>query len=156
MLAHLVPLHLPKPQLKLAKRNQQPYVWDVVRKKYLLLTPEEWVRQHWVHLLQAKGYPLSNIQLEGGFAQNNLRKRSDILVYKQAKPFLLVECKSPQVPISQATMDQAAQYNLHYKAPFIALSNGLTHYCAEVSPTPDSESQGEKQFQFIHEIPSYH
>lgn len=151
MLRHLIPLNLPTVNLKLAKRNEQPYVWDIIRKKHLLLTPEEWVRQHWIHLLDAKGYPLSNVQLEGGFEQNSKKKRSDILVYKDAKPFLLIECKAPQVPVSQATMDQAARYNLHYKAPYIALSNGLKHYCVQVLAAADGN-----QVQFINEIPPYH
>ncbi len=148
MLSHLIPLTLPEPPLKLAKKNNQPYVWDALRKKYLLLTPEEWVRQHIVHYLINLGYPQGSFALEGGFRHNRLQKRTDVLIYKDSRPALLVECKAPQVTVSQATLDQASRYNLHYKAAYILLSNGLTHICARIIP-------GKNAYSFIDEIPTY-
>ena len=109
-------------------------VWDDIRKKYLHLTPEEWVRQHFVHLLiSSKGFPKSSIALEGGFHLNQKLQRTDILIYKNSNPILLVECKAPQVPLSQNTFDQAARYNLHYKTPYVLITNGLTHFSAKVN-----------------------
>jgi predicted type IV restriction endonuclease len=133
MLKNLVPLNLPEPPLKLAKKGNQPMVWDPLRKKYLVLTPEEWVRQHLVFYLQQElGVPASAIALEGGFKLNQKLQRTDVLVYKNSKPVLLVECKAPQVKIKQATFDQAARYNLNYQVDYLLLSNGLVTIAAQV------------------------
>ncbi len=133
MLKNIVPLSLPEPPLKLAKKEGQVVVWDRLRKKYLVLTPEEWVRQHLVYFLEQElGVPASAIALEGGFKLNQKQQRTDILVYRQTKPALLVECKAPQVKISQATFDQAARYNLKYQVDYFILSNGLTTIFAQV------------------------
>lgn len=124
-------------------------VWDGLRKKYLKLTPEEWVRQHFVHYLLGLGFPQTSIALEGGFHLYQKLQRTDILVYKNAAPRLLVECKAPQVKISQDTFDQAARYNLHYQTAFVLITNGLQHHAARV----DYEN---KAYQFLKEIPAYH
>ncbi|HAD96879.1 MAG TPA: restriction endonuclease subunit R [Cryomorphaceae bacterium] len=144
----LVPLNLPRPDLRMARKGDQPVVWDTIRQKYLKLTPEEWVRQHLVHYLISLDYPQSAIALEGGFKLYQQTRRTDILVYKSQKPQLIVECKAPQVKISQATFDQALQYNLHYKVPFILISNGLEHYAARVM-------QDEGRLEFFDSIPRY-
>ena len=92
------------------------------------------MRPHSVHrLTNDKGYPKTSIALEGGFHLNQKLQRTDILIYKNSSPMLLVECKAPQVPISQSTFDQAARYNLHYKTPYILITNGLTHFSAKVN-----------------------
>lgn len=149
MYKNLIPLNLPQPQLKLGKKADDIMVWDDIRKKYLKLTPEEWVRQHFVHfLIDEKGYPKSSIALEGGFQLYEKLQRTDILIYKDANPILIVECKAPQVPVSQKTFDQAARYNLHYKTPYIAITNGLEHYAVVV----DSEKQ---TYQFLKSIPHF-
>ena len=149
MLKNLVPLNLPEPKLRLAKKNGAVMVWDDIRKKFLQLTPEEWVRQHFVHYLLNLGYPRTTIALEGGFHLNQKLQRTDILIYKNGVPALLVECKAPQVPISQSTFDQAARYNLHYKTPYLLITNGLQHYSALV----DYNNKG---YQFLENIPQYH
>ncbi len=143
----LVPLNLPQPDLKMARKGNQPMVWDFIRKKYLKLTPEEWVRQHLVHYLISLAYPQTAIALEGGFKLLKQSRRTDILVYKNGQARMIVECKSPQVRISQATFDQAMQYNLHYQVPFILISNGLKHYTAKVE---------KESLQFLESIPTYH
>lgn len=149
MFKNLVPLNLPEAQLKLAKKADKLMVWDDIRKKYLHLTPEEWVRQHFVHLLiNEKKFPATSIALEGGFHLNQKLQRTDILIYKNSKPTLLVECKAPQVPISQTTFDQAARYNLHYKTPYILITNGLSHYSAMVN-----YELGE--YTFLKDIPTF-
>ena len=145
----LIPLNLPQADLKLGRKADKLMVWDDIRKKYLHLTPEEWVRQHFVHLLiKQKGFPATSVALEGGFHLNQKLQRTDILIYKNARPILLVECKAPQVAITQNTFDQAARYNLHYKTPYVLLTNGLTHFSALV----DYE-KGE--YNFLTDIPAF-
>lgn len=129
MVKNLVPLDLPRPQLKLARKNDQAMVWDRLRKKYLVLTPEEWVRQHWMYFLaKTKEVPWTSMAVEGGLQLYKQTQRSDILVYKYQKPHLLVECKAPQVKISQKTLDQANRYNFSLGCSIIILSNGLKHW----------------------------
>lgn len=125
----LPPLNLPPYPFKLKQKDEKLYVFDELRKKHLLCTPEEWVRQHVVQfLIREKGYPKSLIQLEGGLTLNTLAKRHDILVFGTAgEKILLVECKAPQIKINQAVIDQASRYNHIHKAPLIMVSNGLQH-----------------------------
>ncbi len=145
---NLVKLNLPDAPLKLARKNGQIVVWDNIRKKHLVLTPEEWVRQHFVHFLINRGYPATGIALEGGFQLHQKLQRSDILIYRQGSARLLVECKAPQVPVSQSTFDQASRYNLHYQVPYIAITNGLQHFVARV----DSEN---KSYHFLKQLPAF-
>lgn len=129
----LVPLNLPQAPLKLGRKGDQVFVWDILRKKNLLVTPEEWVRQHLLFFLKDHlGYPQSSFAVEGGFRLMGKLQRSDILVYKNSQPILLVECKAPSVKISQDTFDQALRYNLHYQVPYLLVSNGLEHYWAKL------------------------
>lgn len=148
MFKNLIPLQLPEPDLKLARKGEDIMVWDDIRKKYLKLTPEEWVRQHYVHLLLENDFPKSTITLEGGFRLHQKLQRTDILIYKDGKPAMLVECKAPQIPINQKTLDQASRYNLHYKAPVIVLTNGLETYIAKV----DFDKE---QYSLIDKIPPF-
>ncbi len=149
MLKNLVPLNLPKPDLKLARQGTKLMVWDDIRKKYLKLTPEEWVRQHLVHyFIKQRQFPRSSIALEGGFELNKRSQRTDILIHKNTIPWLLVECKAPQVALSQNTFDQAARYNLHYKTPLLVVSNGLQHFVAKVN-------HEEKRYEFLDDLPNY-
>lgn len=124
-------------------------VWDDLRKKYLKLTPEEWVRQHFVYyLIHSHGYPSSAVALEGGFRLNEKLQRTDILIYKNAEPAVLVECKAPQVKISQATFDQASRYNIHYKSAYTFITNGLEHYFAKMD-------YQEGKYHFLKSIPRF-
>ena len=127
-------LNLPSFDCKIKESEGKTWIFDPIRKKYLVLTPEEWVRQHLVNLLiQHLGYPASLIKLEGGLSYEKLDKRSDILVFdRDAKPFLLVECKAPEVPVSKKTVEQASRYNKILKAPYLAVSNGLKTFCFSV------------------------
>lgn len=123
----MVPLNLPYYPFKLKEKDQKVYILDEVRKKYLVLTPEEWVRQHMIqYLVKFKSVPGSMIRIEGGMVLNTMIKRTDLLVLDlHGRPFLLVECKAPHIKLSQHTMDQAARYNSACQARFIALTNGL-------------------------------
>lgn len=146
---NLVALNLPDADLKLAKQNDKLMVWDAIRKKYLVLTPEEWVRQHFVnYLISSKGYPQSAFALETGFQLFRKLQRSDILVFKDSRPRLLVECKAPQVKLSQETLDQASRYNLHYDLQYVLLTNGLVHIASQIK-------HEEQAYKLLKEIPSF-
>tara|TARA_Y100000589_G_scaffold123374_1_gene117757 strand:+ start:4581 stop:5024 length:444 start_codon:yes stop_codon:yes gene_type:complete len=108
--------------------SNQPLIFDKVRKKWLVLTPEEWVRQNIIsHLIEDLGYPESVFKIETGLLINENKRRSDVLVYKNSKPFVLIECKAHTVDITKETLYQAMNYNTAYDCPYIILTNGKTH-----------------------------
>ena len=145
-----IPLNLPTYPIRIKEEENGTYIFDVIRKKFLLLTPEEWVRQHLVHfLVEEKKYPRSLIQLEGGLKLNNLQKRSDILIFNNiGQKIVLIECKAPSVKISQETFDQIARYNFIHQVKWLVVSNGLQHYCCAI----DFENQS---YRFVEELPEY-
>ena len=110
------------------------YIFDIIRKKYILLSPEEIVRQNFLdYLILEKAYSKNLIKLESAVKYNTLNKRSDILVYNnQGEPFLLIECKAESVAISQSTIEQASRYNLEIKAPYVCITNGIKTYCFKI------------------------
>ena len=125
-------------------------IFDEIRKKFILLTPEEWVRQHVVQfLLQDKKYPKSYINVEKLIKINDLSKRYDGVVFQpNGEIFLLIECKAPEVPISQQTFDQIARYNLVLKAKYLMVTNGLNHYFCQM----DFENE---KYIFLKELPDF-
>lgn len=145
-----VPLNLPSYPLRIKQENTGTYIFDEIRKKFLLLTPEEWVRQNLVQfLIRDKKYPRSLIKLEGGLKLNSLQKRSDILLFNNlGEKILLVECKAPAVRITQDTFDQIARYNFIHKVQWLLVSNGLQHFCCEI----DFEKE---TYRFVEELPEY-
>lgn len=143
------PLNFPNYSFHLFKKEGKVYVKDPIRKKNLLLTPEEWVRQHCIQFLhQELGYPNSTIGLEGKLTINQQTKRFDILAYQNSKPFILVECKAAQIKIDQNVFDQIARYNLELNVPFIWVTNGLKHFFATI----DYQNQ---KYNFIKELPPF-
>ena len=141
-------LNLPQFDVKIKKEEDKTFIFDSIRKSYFLLTPEEWVRQHFLHLLlNHYHYPKSLIKVETGLRYNKLLKRSDIIIYdREGNPFLLVECKSADQKIDQAAFDQAALYNMTIKARYMAITNGLKTFCCKIS----HES---KKYEFIPDLP---
>lgn len=127
-------LNLPEFDFKLKKAGDKVWIFDGIRKKYIVLTPEEWVRQHFIHyLIKRKKYPKTLIKVEGGLVYNQLQKRTDIVVFnRQGKPWMIVECKSPTLPVSASTLTQASVYNSTLKAQYITVTNGLVHLCAHI------------------------
>ncbi|MBS1504066.1 MAG: type I restriction enzyme HsdR N-terminal domain-containing protein, partial [Bacteroidetes bacterium] len=125
-------------------------LFDEIRKKHIVLTPEEWVRQHFVQfLINQKGYPRSLIRLEGGLKLHGMQRRTDIVVFNSAgERILIVECKSPDVGITQKVFDQVARYNMVHKVSILAVSNGIDHYYCHI----DFE---EARYRFIEELPGY-
>lgn len=145
-----IPLNLPVYPLRLKDEAGQRWVFDEVRKKFLVLTPEEWVRQHLVHfLIQQKQFPKSLIQVEGGLKYNGLQKRSDVLIYNQkGEKLLLAECKAPSVKITQDVFDQIARYNFVHRVQWLLVSNGLEHFCCKLNWETES-------YQFLPELPLF-
>ncbi len=144
-----IPLNLPAYAAKLERSADKLFIFDELRKKRLVLTPEEWVRQHWVHHLVAQGYPKALIRIEGGLRLNDMPRRSDLVVYDtQGNKVLLAEFKAPNVRISQSVFVQIAQYNTVHRIPFLLVSNGLQHhYCRIHFDTGSVE--------FLDELPPY-
>lgn len=122
-------LNLPAIAPQLSKEGEKVFIFDVLRKKNILLTPEEWVRQHWIHfLIASQGFPKGLVSAERGLVYNGLQKRTDLLVFdRQGSPYFLIECKAPEVEINQKVLSQAITYNQTLKCPFIGLSNGRKH-----------------------------
>ena len=125
-------------------------IFDEIRKKFIILTPEEWVRQHVVQfLLEEKKYPKSLINVEKVLKINGLRKRYDVVVFNSdGSIFILIECKAPEVKIAQTTFDQIARYNMTMKSEFLMVTNGLNHYFCQM----DFENE---KYQFLPELPMY-
>ena len=143
-------LNLPQTELKLQQRDDALYVFDVLRRRYVRLTPEEWVRQHFVHfLVQYKGFPQELLANEVSLSLNKTTKRCDTVLYgRHAEPMMIVEYKAPHIQLSQRTFDQICRYNIVLRVPYLIVSNGLQHYCCHI----DLERQ---TYVFLHEIPDY-
>lgn len=141
-------LNLPHYEIDIKSSEGKLYVYDIIRKKRVVLTPEEWVRQNFIHhLIKTSGYSKSLIKIESGMKYNQRLKRSDIVVYtRDGNPHLLVECKSFTTKINQSTFDQVAVYNQTIKAKYLMITNGDQHYCCEM----DFESNN---YKFVDEIP---
>ncbi len=146
----LQPLNLPPYPFKLTEHGGQLSVFDEIRKKNIILTPEEWVRQHFVqYLIHHKNYPKGLIKLEGGLKMNARPGRTDIVVHnRQGSKILLVECKAPAVPITQKVFDQIARYNFTHQVPLLAVSNGLVHFYCSVN-------FAQKEYCFLEALPAY-
>jgi hypothetical protein len=120
-----------QPKLRLAQSGETTFVYDPIRKKEVVLTPEELLRQLvLLYLLEEKKCPAHRIRSEIGIEVNGLKRRCDIVIFDaDIKPWLLVECKSPKVRLTQSTFEQVARYNLRLRAPFLVATNGLATYC---------------------------
>lgn len=143
-------LNFPSFSFRLKNTQNKVYIFDEIRKKFLILTPEEWVRQHVVHyLISVKNYPKSYINVEKLVQVNGINKRYDIVVFNaDGSIFLLIECKAPEVTISQKTFDQIAQYNRVLQADFLMVTNGLQHYFCKINFEKNN-------YQFLQELPSF-
>ncbi|HEY1024859.1 MAG TPA: type I restriction enzyme HsdR N-terminal domain-containing protein [Sphingobacteriaceae bacterium] len=144
------PLNFPQYPFRIKQEAGTVYIFDEIRKKFLLLTPEEWVRQHVVKfLISEKSFPKALIKLEGGLKLHSLQKRTDILIFNHSGDKLaLVECKAPSVKITQAVFDQIARYNIVHKTEWLIVSNGIEHYCCRID-------FGQHSYSFVPEIPDF-
>ncbi len=143
-------LNLPTYQFNIKNSENKQLIFDKIRKKYVVLTPEEWVRQNFVqYLITEKKYPISLIAVEKQLVVNNLKKRFDILIFNtDGTPNIIVECKASSVKIAQDTFDQIARYNLKLNVNYLVVTNGLTHYFCKL----DLENE---QYVFLENIPNY-
>lgn len=137
-------------QFRVKNTENKNFIFDVIRKKFVFLTPEEWVRQHVINFLtEEKQYPKSLINVEKSFTVNGLAKRYDVVIYKpNGNIFLLVECKASEVKISQDVFDQIARYNMSLKSEYLMVTNGLNHYFCKINPE-------EEKYFFLEDFPSY-
>ena len=135
---------------RLKSSENKTLIFDIIRKKYVILTPEEWVRQHVVlFLMNEKKYPISLISVEKQLKINSIVKRTDIIVFNnKGTPEILIECKAPSVSISQDTFDQVARYNLTAKSSYIMVTNGLNHYFCQIDAKNET-------YVFLKDIPNY-
>ncbi|MBL7741320.1 MAG: type I restriction enzyme HsdR N-terminal domain-containing protein [Chitinophagaceae bacterium] len=126
----MIPIHFPEPSFRTKQEAGKEYIFDPLRKKWLLLTPEEWVRQNFVqYLVQVMQYPSSLIALEKEIRLGELKKRFDILVYdKDHQPWMIVECKAETITLNNDTLQQALRYNITVPASFIVITNGRFTY----------------------------
>lgn len=126
-------INLPSYDHKLKKINDKLCIWDIIRKKYIVLTPEEWVRQHFIHhLINDHKYPKKLIKLESSLLYNQLIKRTDIQVFdREGGLFMVVECKAPYIGLSETVFNQAVQYNKILKAKYLTITNGMIFHCCK-------------------------
>ena len=141
-------LNLPEFAFSVREQGQSKQIFDSVRKRFVSLTPEEWVRQHFLRfMIEHRKYPASLIAIEKLVKVNTLSQRTDIVVYnREGKPWMIVECKASSVKVSHETFLQAARYNLTLQVPYMALTNGLEHYCLFFNG---------KEFEFLDNLPDF-
>jgi hypothetical protein len=144
-------LNLPEITARIREGNNgKQEIFDEVRKKFVRLTPEEWVRQHFLQFMTGRlGFPASLIVVEAAIKYNNMVKRFDILAYRaDGQPCFVVECKSPDVEITQAVFDQVAMYNMTLTVDYLAVTNGISHYACKIDHI-------NRSYQFLKDIPSF-
>lgn len=143
-------LNFPPYSIQVKQEEGREMVFDPIRKLWVALQPEEWVRQHVLEFLQQdRQVPAGLIAVEKGFSFQGKPYRADVIVHnRQGKPALMVECKAPEVPISQATFDQVATYNRVIRASYLYVTNGLQHFCSKIDWSRQS-------YEFISSVPGF-
>ena len=146
----MLSLNLPPYATKIAVRDGKNTIWDIIRRKYVALTPEEWVRQHFVHfLVEHKGYPASLLANEVALTLNGTSRRCDTVLYDRTlSPRMIIEYKAPHIPITLKVFDQISRYNLVFRVDYLIVSNGLSHYCCRMDYARQS-------YQFLTDVPGY-
>ena len=146
----MLSLNFPGYNFRFKSSENKQQIFDIIRKKFVSLQPEEWVRQHVIHFLSIdKKYPKSLINVEKTLSLNGLRKRYDIVVFnKDGSIHILVECKSPNIIISQDVFDQIARYNLKLKAEYLMVTNGFDHFYCNMN-------YEEEKYSFLRQIPDF-
>ncbi len=146
----MLPLNFPVYHFRFKNNENKVHIFDVIRKKFVVLQPEEWVRQHLVHhLIEDKGYPESHINVEKQLTLNSIKKRYDVVVFNSDGSIkILVECKAPKIKIDQNTFDQIARYNMNLKAEYLIVTNGLRHFYCKM----DFEQE---KYIFLKDIPDF-
>jgi len=143
-------LNLPQYKFRYGKKKDKITIYDEIRKKFVVLTPEEWVRQNFInYLIKEKYFPSGLLAIEMEFRYNELSLRADIISFnKNGIPVMIVECKAPSIKITQAGFDQVAVYSMKLGVSLVVVTNGLVHYCCKIN-------QGEKRYEFLKEVPDF-
>jgi len=143
-------LNLPTYSFNIKSEGERKYIFDGIRRKYILLTPEEWVRQNFIrYLSEEKQYPLSLFGVEMHFRINKLSKRGDIILFnRKGEAKVIVECKAPAVRINQKAFDQIARYNMKFRVDYLIVTNGMQHYCCRMDYEKGT-------YTYLEEIPSF-
>lgn len=146
----MLALNLPTYSYKIITREGRKFIFDTLRKKYVSLTPEEWVRQHFTHLLiERKGYPAGLLANEVQVNLNGTRKRCDTVLYnRDLSARMIIEYKAPHVEITQAVFDQITRYNMVLKVDYLIVTNGVNHYCCKID-------YRENSYIFLPDVPAY-
>jgi len=143
-------LNFPAYNFRFKNSENKVHIFDEIRKKFVVLQPEEWVRQHTVQfLIKQKKFPKSHINVEKQLKYNDIIRRYDIVVFNSdASIKILVECKAPSIKITQKTFDQIAQYNMHLKATYLMVTNGMEHFYCQMD-------YNEEKYRFLEQIPDF-
>lgn len=146
----MIQLNLPDYPIRLSGTQEHPSIFDILRRKYVALTPEEWVRQHFIHfLINQKNYPVTLLANEIKLRVGNKTLRADSVLYdRELRPRMIVEYKAPHIPITQKVFDQIFTYNMLLHVDYLVVSNGLQHYCCKM----DYDNQ---KYLFLEDIPDY-
>ena len=146
----MLSLNLPPFEVKMQKRDGKNWIFDSLRKKFIALTPEEWVRQHFIHFLtDYKGYPKGLLANEVQLNLNNTKKRCDTVLFKKdLSARMIIEYKAPHIEITQTVFDQITRYNMVLKVEYLIVSNGIRHYCCRID-------YNTMQYTFLPDIPAY-
>lgn len=146
----MLELNLPQFDKKITKKDNKAFILDIIRRQYVALTPEEWVRQHFIHfLIGHKNYPQSLMANEVQLKLNGMSRRCDTVVYDRTlRPRVIIEYKAPTVNITQKVFDQICRYNIVLQVDYLIVSNGITHYCCKVD-------YNTRSYSFLKEIPIY-
>lgn len=146
----MIQLNLPDYPIRLSGTQEHPSIFDILRRKYVALTPEEWVRQHFIHfLINQKNYPVTLLANEIKLQVGNKTLRADSVLYdRELRPRMIIEYKAPHIPITQKVFDQISTYNMLLHVDYLVVSNGLQHYCCKM----DYDNQ---KYLFLEDIPDY-
>ena len=141
-------LNLPHAELRIEQRYGHLCVWDHLRRRWIVLTPEEYIRQQFTHwMTDSLGYPSARLALEVSLELNGMKRRCDAVFYdRQSQPQIIIEFKAPHIHISQQTFNQICRYNMAMHVPLLIVSNGISHYCARIE---------KEKVEFLREIPPY-
>ncbi|MDR1403629.1 MAG: type I restriction enzyme HsdR N-terminal domain-containing protein [Tannerellaceae bacterium] len=146
----MLSLNLPEFEAKVSKKDGKPVIFDPLRRKYVALTPEEWVRQHFINFLRTeREFPMELLANEITIRLNNTIKRCDTLVYNRfLTPLMIIEYKAPGIAVNHTVFDQITRYNISLRVPYLVVSNGLHHYCCRID-------YGKQSYAFLNDIPLY-
>lgn len=141
----MIKVEFPQHTFKFKKENDKEFIFDEIRKRWVRLTPEEWVRQNFIqYLVQIKKYPASLLSVEKEIKLNDLKKRCDIVVFKNAGPWMIIECKAGDVHLTEQTVQQILAYNITLKSKFLVITNGINTFCLNTS-----------NLEFLYKLPEY-